>query len=214
MSHSQANPRKAPFSAATLAAVIVVTSGALSIIGTRAAAQERVSQTPSEASLNIVMDFLSNTAPDKVEAAANRLVAQDATYVSLNFSNPELKKIMPWTGTDKGPRAYSDTFLRVANYWTIEDFTVTDKFASGEDVAVFGRFTYRSVATGHAITSPFSIHAKVHDDKIVYFQFMEDTYATASSFRQTGSWVVKTTIAAKPVEVGTEQLAILPSGGH
>ena len=184
MSHSQANPRKAPF--------------------TRAAAQKRVSQTPSEASLNIVMDFLSNTAPDKVEAAANRLVAQDATYVSLNFSNPELKKIMPWTGTDKGPRAYSGAFLRVANYWTIEDFTVTDKFASGEDVAVFGRFTYRSVATGHAITSPFSIHAKVRDDKIVYFQFMEDTYATASSFRQTGSWVVKTTIAAKPVEVGTE----------
>jgi ketosteroid isomerase-like protein len=115
-----------------------------------------------------------------------------------------LKKIMPWTGTDKGPRAYSDTFLRVANYWTIEDFTVTDKFASGEDVAVFGRFTYRSVATGHAITSPFSIHAKVHDDKIVYFQFMEDTYATASSFRQTGSWIVKTTIPAKPVKVGAE----------
>jgi hypothetical protein len=49
----------------------------------------RVSQTPSAASLNIVMDFLSNTAPDKVEAAANRLVAQDATYVSLNFSNTE-----------------------------------------------------------------------------------------------------------------------------
>ena len=162
MSHSQANPRKAPFSAAALAAVIVVTSGALSVIGTTAAAQERVSKTPSAASLNIVTDFLSNTAPDKVEAAAIRLVAQDAPYVSLNFSNPELKKIMPWTGTDKGPRAYSGTFLRVANYWTIEDFTVTDKFASGEDVAVFGRFTYRSVATGHAITSPFSIHAKVH----------------------------------------------------
>src|SRR6202166_5473595 len=88
----------------------------------------------SQGSLNIVMDFLSNTAPDKVEAAANRLVAPDATYVSLNFSNPELKKIMPWTGADKGPRAYSGTFLGVANYWKIEDFTVTDKFASGEDV--------------------------------------------------------------------------------
>src|SRR5260370_27428313 len=163
-------------------------------------AQEPKSQDQSAASLLTVMDFLSNTAADKVEAAANRLVAPDATYVSLNFSNPELKKIMPWTGTDKGPRAYSDTFLRVANYWTIEDFTVTDKFASGEDVAVFGRFTYRSVATGHAITSPFSIHAKVHAGKIVYFQFMEDTYATASSFRQTRSWIVKTPIAANPLK--------------
>src|ERR1700687_1549861 len=91
------------------------------------------SQDPSAASLHTVMDFLSNTAPDKVEAAANRLVAPDATYVSLNFSNPELKKIMPWTGTDKGPRAYSGTFLGVANYWKIDDFTVTDKFASGEE---------------------------------------------------------------------------------
>src|ERR1700730_17356141 len=172
MSHSQANPRKAPFSTA--------------------------------ASLNIVMDFLSNTAPDKVEAAANRLVAQGATYVSLNFSNPELKKIMPWTGTDKGPRAYSGTLLGVANYWKIDDFTVTDKFASGEDVAVFGKFTYRSVAVGHVLTSPFSIHANVHAGKIAYFQFMEDTYATASSFRQTGSWVVKATMAAKPVKVGAE----------
>ena len=162
------------------------------------------SQDPSAASLHTVMDFLSNTAPDKVEAAANRLVAPDATYVSLNFSNPELKKIMPWTGTDKGPRAYSGTFLGVANYWKIDDFTVTDKFASGEDVAVFGKFTYRSVAVGHVITSPFSIHAKVHAGKIVYFQFMEDTYATASSFRQTGSWVVKATMAAMPVKVGAE----------
>jgi hypothetical protein len=33
---------------------------------------------------------------------------------------------------------------------------------------------------------------------------MEDTYATASSFRQTGSWVVKATMAAKPVKVGAE----------
>src|SRR6202171_2774207 len=96
----------------------------------------------SAASLNIVMDFLSNTAADKVKAAASRLVAPDATYVSLNFSNPELKKIMPWTGTDKGPRAYSGTFLGVANYWKIDDFTVTDKFALGEDVAGVREITF------------------------------------------------------------------------
>jgi len=26
----------------------------------------------------------------------------DATHVSLSFDNPELKKVMPWTGTHKG----------------------------------------------------------------------------------------------------------------
>lgn len=150
------------------------------------------------------MDFLSNTAPDKVEAAADRLVAPDAVYVSLNFDNPELKKIEPWTGTAKGSSAYSSTFLRVAEYWTIEDFAITDKLAVGEDVAIFGKFTYRSIEVGHVFTSPFSIHAKVREGKMVYFQFMEDTYASASSFRQSGSWTVKTTKATPAFEVGAK----------
>jgi hypothetical protein len=165
---------------------------------------ESSSEALSAKSLSVVMDFLSNTAPDKVEAAAERLVAPDATYVSLNFDNPELKKILPWTGTAKGPQAYSSTFMRVANYWKIEDFTVTDKIASGEDVAIFGKFTYRSVAVDHVFTSPFSIHAKVSNGKMIYFQFMEDTYASSSSFRQSGSWTVQTTKDSAPFKVGAE----------
>ncbi|CVI63466.1 nuclear transport factor 2 family protein (plasmid) [Agrobacterium leguminum] len=168
------------------------------------AAQSSDGDAQSAESLSVVLDFLSNTAPDKVEAAAERLVAPDATYVSLNFDNPELKKILPWTGTAKGPKAYSGTFMRVANYWNIEDFTVTDKIASREDVAIFGKFTYRSVAVGHVFTSPFSIHAKVRDGKMTYFQFMEDTYASSSSFRQSGSWTVKTTKDGDPFKVGAE----------
>lgn len=169
-----------------------------------ASAQATNPESKSAASLAVVMDFLSNTAPDKVEAAADRLVAKDATYVSLNFDNPELKKIEPWAGTDKGPSAYSSIFLRVANYWNIEDFSVTDKIASGEDVAIFGKFTYRSVVVGTVFTSPFSIHAKVKDGKMTYFQFMEDTYASASSFRQSGSWTVQTTKDTPPFQVGAE----------
>jgi len=157
---------------------------------------------PPADSLSIVMEFLSNTAPDKVEAASEKLVAPDATYISLNFDNPELKEILPWTGTNKGPEAYSNVFLQVGSYWKIEEFAITDTIASGEDVAIFGRFTYRSVIVGDVFTSPFSIHAKVRDGKMVYFQFMEDTYASASSFRQTGSWTVKTTAEAPSFEVG------------
>ncbi|MGJ9420634.1 nuclear transport factor 2 family protein [Massilia sp. CMS3.1] len=133
--------------------------------------------------LYVIKDFLENTAPDKVEAAANRLVAPDAIYIALNFDNPELKRIEPWAGTSTGPKAFSSIFARVAKYWKIEDFKITDMFGSGEDVAVFGSFTYRSVAVGTSFRSPFSIHAKVKNGKISYFQFMEDTYASASSFR-------------------------------
>ncbi len=190
--------------AATAAVGFALSGAAITSMTSPALAQSASSEATSAASLAVVMDFLSNTAPDKVEAAAERLVAPDATYVSLNFDNPELKKIEPWTGTAKGPSAYSSTFMRVANYWKIEDFTVTDKIASGEDVAIFGKFTYRSVAVGHVFTSPFSIHAKVQNGKMIYFQFMEDTYASASSFRQSGSWTVKTTEDSAPFVVGAE----------
>jgi len=189
------------FPRAVLAAALVISVPVL--LSAPAAAQATL-QDQSAASLAVVMDFLSNTAPDKVEAAATRLVAPNAVYVSLNFDNPELKKIEPWAGTAKGPGAYSSVFLQVAEYWQIEDFTITDKLASGEDVAIFGRFTYRSVEVNHVFTSPFSIHAKVRDGKMVYFQFMEDTYASASSFRQSGSWTVKTTKATPAFEVGAE----------
>ena len=37
---------------------------------------------------------------------------------------------------------------------------------------------------------------------MTYFQFMEDTYASASSFRQSGSWIVKTSKDALPFKVG------------
>ena len=141
---------------------------------------------------DVVKDFLQNTAPDKVEAAARRLVADDATYISLNFDNPELKKILPWTGTSKGQRPFIDTATRVAGYWTIEEFNVTELFGAGENVAVFGSFRYRSVSLGKVVTSPFSIHATVRDAKIVYFQFMEDTFASARSFSKKGKWTIKT----------------------
>ncbi|GGY92601.1 hypothetical protein GCM10007388_27480 [Pseudoduganella plicata] len=175
---------------------------AASAHGTAEAAKQHAAAIENGNAIVVVKEFLENTAPDKVEAAARRLVAEDAVYISLNFDNPELKEIEPWTGTARGPQAFSSTFARVAKYWTIEDFTVTDMFGSGEHVAAFGSFTYRSVAVGTSFRSPFSIHAKVKDGKITYFQFMEDTYASASSFRQSGSWTVKTDPAAPAYEVG------------
>ena len=50
------------------------------------------------------------------------LVAPGATYVSLNFDNPELRQIMPWTGTRTGPEAVLDTYTRVNRFWHGEAF--------------------------------------------------------------------------------------------
>jgi uncharacterized protein len=74
-------------------------------------------------------------------------------------------------------------------------------FASGENVAVFGDFRYRSHSLGQVVSSPFSILVKVVDGKVTYLQFLEDTYATAASFRKDGSWSVQTEPGTEPFSV-------------
>ena len=131
----------------------------------------------------------------------NRLVAPDATYVSLNTDNPELNEIMPWAGTSHGPTAFLDNLSTMFTRWENQAFNVTTMFASGENVAVFGDFRYRSHSLDKVVTSPFSILVKVVDGKVTYLQFLEDSYATAASFRKSGSWTVQTEPGAEPVEV-------------
>jgi len=113
---------------------------------------------------------------------------QDVTYVSLNYSNPDLQKIMPWCETGKGIDAISRTFHDVSEYWSIDSFIPQAIFGEDENVAVFGRFTYTSTKLGKTVTTPFAIFCKVYDGKVAYMQFMEDTFATAASFRSSGYW--------------------------
>jgi hypothetical protein len=71
----------------------------------------------------------------------------------------------------------------------------------GENVAVFGDFRYRSNSLGKVVNSPFSIPVKVADGKVTYLQFLEDSYATAASFRKDGSCTVQTESGAEPFRV-------------
>jgi ketosteroid isomerase-like protein len=166
--------------------------GAVTMLSATAAQAQGSNGNSGTGATEVVAEFLRNTAPDKIESAANRLIAEDATYISLSFDNPDLKKILPWTGTSKGRQAFISTFTGVAKYWTIEDFQIFDIFGAGENVAVFGSFTYRSITRGKSFRSPFSIHAKVKNGLIAYFQFMEDTFASSRSFSSGGTWTIKT----------------------
>ena len=142
-----------------------------------------MAQSPTEL-VKALLDDPTN--PEVVKS----LVAPDATYVSLNYANDDLKRIMPWAGTAKGPDAVLSTYMRVGAYWKNEGFAIRDLFGEGENVAVFGILKFRSKTLGKAITSPFSIFAKVKEGKITYMQFMEDTFGTASTFRTGGAWTV------------------------
>jgi uncharacterized protein len=130
-----------------------------------------------------------------------QLCASDVTYVSLNYTNPDLRKIMPWCGTSHGPDAILKTFHDVANFWVVDSFTPEEIFGESGNVAVFGRFTYTSTKLRKTVTSPFSILCKVKDGKVIYMQFMEDTFCTASSFRSGGIWEFQSDPAGGEVQI-------------
>ncbi len=136
--------------------------------------------------LEVVQALFSDpTNPDVV----NALVAHDATYVALNFDNPELKKLMPWAGTDKGPGAIINTYLSVNRFWKDEKIEIQETLESDEKAALFGKITLTSRATGKTVSSPFSVLAKVKDGQIFYMQFMEDTFGTTGTLRSGGAAV-------------------------
>jgi uncharacterized protein len=132
----------------------------------------------------VLQQLLQNTSNLEV---LQQLMTPDATYVSLNFDNPELKTIEPWTGTHKGPQALSEVFAAIQRFWKTLDFKVTDTIEQSSRVAMFGSFTYKSTVTGKEITSPFSLLARFDGDKVAYMQFLEDSYGTAGSFKTGGA---------------------------
>jgi uncharacterized protein len=152
----------------------------------------------TESPIEVVGRWLQNLQdPDVV----NNVIAPDAVYVSLNTENAELNRILPWAGTSHGPQAFLDALEAIFSRWENQAFNVTAMFGDDQNVAVFGDFQYKSNSLGKVVTSPFSIHARVTDGKVTYVQFLEDTYATAGSFRKDGAWTVQTEPDADPFVV-------------
>ena len=131
------------------------------------------------------------------------LTTDDVTYVSLNFSNPELNKILPWAGTNKGPQSIVDAFDAMGKVWETKAFQIKDVFLNENSVAMFGSLTYVARALGNEITSPFALLAKASKDKINYVQFMEDSFATASTIRSAGKCHFCGTAADEEVSAGS-----------
>jgi uncharacterized protein len=114
-------------------------------------------------------------------ANVKSVTTPDVTYVSLNEDNPELKRYLPWTGTNQGPEAIVRAFERIERAWETKAFEVREVIEQGDQVAMFGSFTYRGRQSGQEITSPFALLAKVRNGKIHYVQVLEDTFGTSGT---------------------------------
>ena len=156
------------------------------------------SQTKNMTPIETVVALLTNLSDANV---IRSLVAEDAVYVSLNYSNPDLKKIMPWCGTNKGVSAVVDNLRMIQECWETLAFNPGEIFGADERVALFGSFKYRSRVLNQVVDSPFAIFAKVKDGKIIYLQFMEDTFATAASFHDGKTGTYKNFPKAEPIVI-------------
>jgi ketosteroid isomerase-like protein len=155
---------------------------------------------PMKTPLEVVQTLLSD--PTNIDLVRS-LTTEDVTYVSLNFSNPELHQVLPWAGTNRGPQSMVDVFNGVGRAWETKAFEVTDVIANEHSVAMFGSFTYKSRTLGREITSPFAVLARVANGKITYFQFLEDTFGTAGSLRLGGTWYFRGARTGDEVRVGS-----------
>ncbi|MDX0907143.1 nuclear transport factor 2 family protein [Sinorhizobium medicae] len=138
--------------------------------------------------LGVLQSILSN--PTDLEFV-KQFTTDDFFYVSLNYEHPELKRIMPWAGTNVGTEGLVQTFIDVGRYWTTDNFEIQDSFENKDGAAIFGTFTYTSNVLGKTVTSPFSVLARGENGKLSYVQFMEDTFATVRSFRDGGEYSIK-----------------------
>jgi uncharacterized protein len=154
------------------------------------------------APIDVLKEFLSNAFnPDELDDAVRRLVAEDATYVSLNYEDTELARIMPWAGTKHGRDVFASNFRGVVTCWTNDAFEIRETIEEGEKVALFGSFVLRSTVMQKSVTSAFAVFAKVRDGRIYDFLYMEDTFATARSFLESGTWRFRADPAAEEAVV-------------
>lgn len=142
----------------------------------------------SASPLAVLQSILSN--PTDL-AFVKQFTTDDFIYVSLNYEHADLKRIMPWAGTNQGTEGLVQTFIDVGRYWRTDDFQIQDSFENKNGAAIFGSFTYTSTVLGKTVTSPFAVLARGENGKLSYVQFMEDTFATARSFRDGGEYVIK-----------------------
>ncbi|SEB05160.1 nuclear transport factor 2 family protein [Rubrimonas cliftonensis] len=165
-------------------------SVALTSLAGAALAQDASTAEPAsaESPLAVLQTILSN--PTDLDFV-KRYTTDEFTYVSLNYDNPELKQVMPWAGTTKGTEGLVQTFIDVHRYWTVDNFQIHDSFENEDGAAIFGAFTYTSNTLGKTVTSPFAVLARGENGKLSYVQFMEDTFATVRSFRESGEYQIK-----------------------
>ncbi|MDI6724460.1 MAG: nuclear transport factor 2 family protein [Methanobacterium sp.] len=122
-------------------------------------------------------------------------VTEDIEWIVASANHPLTRAAIPWTGKImKGKEAVKNFFEQLFSEKNFEfiDIKFTD-IVGGENniVAAFGWFKYKSNPTGKVVESDVAIKITLSGGKIAQYQFYENTYAIAESFRLDGQWEIE-----------------------
>lgn len=100
-----------------------------------------------------------------------------------------LKKIEPWTGTSYGKEAFIKNFTGVFTQWELTSFEPQIQLEKDGFALIFGKCSLKSKTLNKEASSPMAAIAHVTNGKIDKFFYLEDTLATAYTFKKSGSLI-------------------------
>lgn len=136
-------------------------------------------------------------------AAAERYFHPDIVYI-VNGPSPEtdaltlpslsgeLHAALPWLGMYRGLEDVRAFLTHMHSNLDVTGFGPWDIVGDDERAAVFGWFGLKSRPAGREVRIAFSVLVEGRDEKIVRYQFLENTFDVSLAFRSGGSWAFST----------------------
>ncbi|MEP3653512.1 MAG: nuclear transport factor 2 family protein [Litorimonas sp.] len=152
-------------------------AGALQQLTSPETREAKAAVAQGQKSLGIVMAFMGAMGSGDMEKM-DALMADDMVWQNEGDSN------IPWIGPWKGKSeifSFLGEFSEGAKttFWENDDV-----FAYGDTVAVFGRMKFITTASGKETDQfTFGLRAKVKDDKVVLWNWFEDSYEVSQTFQ-------------------------------
>jgi uncharacterized protein len=129
---------------------------------------------------------------DNDPASIERYFTPDIEYTVIGMTIPAVEKaVIPWLGHYHGHDGAKQFFSHLQNNIEVIGFSPQSFIEQGDQVAVFGAFTYKAVSTQKEFESDYAIRIQMRDGKISHYHFFENTFAIGEAFRHSGSWDIE-----------------------
>ncbi|QXV63769.1 nuclear transport factor 2 family protein [Mucilaginibacter sp. 21P] len=110
-------------------------------------------------------------------ASRNTKMIAGIFATNIDWLIPGDQALAPWLGYRSTPEEVKDFFDMLLDNIESKAFEIEHLITDGDFGVVTGKFVSTMLATGKDYSSPFSAHFRIEDGLIVYYRFLEDSYA-------------------------------------